>query len=750
MKIRPFSRKRLWIATTAAAALVLGLLMFFPVSVERQLRGVCLVECRSHYAVAVRPGDTLFFSGIPADTLLHGIAIYADSATTVSRRTGFFCSNDGLLLTSADLHRGRPARLNDKRLRPLLEKEHGRLLHLKEIYARQSDELDYYARTHTVTDEGYNDVMAFRSHLERHRSRLDSLLSLFDEALRQKRLEGVREDRYEVTYRQMADSGKLLACSIPADAVATPDTSVLVLQLRSRLLPDGAFRFVPYLLSPSFWTPRPLPGQLFGYLLYDVPSEGDAIPIPDAVRTADAPPGMTVASGAPVVNVFGQLVGMKTSGGVVGAHALRRAVYGARPYPAALWHNMTGWWRQRFAPPTAYREIPAAQTLPLSRNLDGRFMAGRRYGHLLTDTTAYHGSLAGGERDGTGRMCYADGSCYSGGWARGKRSGFGTFTDTLGRSYTGIWRADTLPEGLCSDREGIYRGSFGASLAFEGLGSYRTDNGVYYYGQWQAGRRHGFGYAIEPKHIVRCGIWREGRFRGEQMVYTARRIYGIDISRYQHERGRRRFSIDWSRLRITDLGPTARQHAKGKTDYPVSFLFIKASQGTSIRNRYYAADAANARRRGIAVGAYHFFSTRPGSAQADFFLKTAAPRHGDLPPVLDVELTRRQIAAMGGEKAMFREMLAWLKKVEARVGTRPILYVSQQFVNTYMPDAPEALRRYDVWIARYGEYRPYVRLLFWQLTSRGRVAGIRTEVDINVFNGSKEQFDAYRKKACVK
>ena len=750
MKMRPLPRKKLWLAASAVAVLVLGLLFFFPTSVGRQLRGVCLVECRSHYAVAVRPGDTLFFSGVPADTLLHGMTIYADSATTTGHRTGFFCSNDGLLLTAADLHRGRPARLDDRRLRPLLEKEHKRLLHLKEVYARQSDELDYYARTHTVTDEGYNDVMAFRSCLVRHRSRLDSLLTLFDGALRKKQLEAVREDRYEVIYRQVADSGKILGCRLPADFVAAPDTSVLVLRLRSRLLPEGAFRFVPYLLPPPGLTPRRLPARLFGYLLYDVPAGGDAVPVPDAVRTADAPRGMTVAAGAPVVNAFGQLVGMQTADGVVDASTLSRAVYGTRSYPAALWHNMTAWWRLRFAAPTAYRSADAGRALPLRRNTAGRFMAGRGYGRQLTDSTAYEGALSGGQRNGTGRMRYADGSCYRGGWLRGQRSGFGIFTDTLGRTYTGIWRADTLPRGVCSDREGVYRGSFDASLAFEGRGVWRTDNGVYYRGEWQAGRRHGFGYAVEPEHIVRCGIWRKDRFRGEQMVYTARRIYGIDISRYQHERGRRRFGIDWSRLRITDLGPTARRHARGKTDYPVSFVFIKASQGTTIRNRYYAADAASARRRGIAVGAYHFFSTRPGRAQADFFLKTAAPRRGDLPPVLDVELTRRQIAAMGGEKAMFREMLAWMQRVEARVGTRPILYVSQQFVNTYMPDAPEALRRYDVWIARYGEYRPYVRLLFWQLTAAGRVAGIRTEVDINVFNGSKKQFEAYRKRACVK
>ena len=67
--------------------------------------------------------------------------------------------------------------------------------------------------------------------------------------------------------------------------------------------------------------------------------------------------------------------------------------------------------------------------------------------------------------------------------------------------------------------------------------------------------------------------------------------------------------------------------------------------------------------------------------------------------------------------------------------------MGQNFVNNHLNHAPEALRDYEVWIARYGEFKPYVRLLHWQLTPYGRVRGIRGEVDINVFNGTREQFE---------
>jgi lysozyme len=132
-----------------------------------------------------------------------------------------------------------------------------------------------------------------------------------------------------------------------------------------------------------------------------------------------------------------------------------------------------------------------------------------------------------------------------------------------------------------------------------------------------------------------------------------------------------------------------------------------------------------------------------GKPQADWFLKKTTILKEDLPPVLDVELSSSQIAKMGGESVMFREMQAWLTEVERATGKKPILYVSQRFIEKYLRHAPQKLLSYNVWIARYGEYRPYVKLLFWQLSPFGRVEGINGNVDIDVFNGNQEQFDRY-------
>jgi lysozyme len=105
---------------------------------------------------------------------------------------------------------------------------------------------------------------------------------------------------------------------------------------------------------------------------------------------------------------------------------------------------------------------------------------------------------------------------------------------------------------------------------------------------------------------------------------------------------------------------------------------------------------------------------------------------------------------MGGSMAMWSHIRTWLNAVERRCGVKPILYVNQRFVNKYLPDAPDIKRNYKIWIARYGEYKPDVKLVVWQLSPDGRVNGITGEVDINVFNGYQTQFDEFLSKECIK
>ena len=266
----------------------------------------------------------------------------------------------------------------------------------------------------------------------------------------------------------------------------------------------------------------------------------------------------------------------------------------------------------------------------------------------------------------------------------------------------------------------------------------------YYDGMWENGKRNGFGFAIDSLGKFRVGEWNEDKYKGERLVYTNERIYGIDISRYQHDVGKKHYAIDWDKIRITHLGTISKKRVEGDIDYPVSFVYIKCSEGTSVLNHYYRADYAAARKRGMHVGTYHFFSTKSNAAeQAKYFLANALIQQGDFPPVLDLEPSPSQINEMGGAEVMFSRVRTWLQIVEQRTGVKPILYVNQMFVNNYLPLARDIRRNYRVWIARYGEYKPDIRLVFWQLSPDGRVAGIQGDVDINVFNGYQDQWEEF-------
>ncbi len=251
----------------------------------------------------------------------------------------------------------------------------------------------------------------------------------------------------------------------------------------------------------------------------------------------------------------------------------------------------------------------------------------------------------------------------------------------------------------------------------------------------------GLALRITPEKGVQLGEWKEGKYKGERLEYNSERIYGIDISRFQHESGRRRYSINWAKLRIKSLGTLSNKRINGNVDYPVSFCYIKSTEGTSVKNRYYAADYAQSRKHGIHTGTYHFFSTKTsGAKQAEWFFKYSKYGKGDLPPVLDVEPSASQIEKMGGAEAMFKEVRAWLQAVEKRWGVKPILYINQGFVNKYLPLAPDIKENYHVWIARYGEYKPDVHMAYWQLSPDGKVDGITPKVDINVFNGYEDRY----------
>lgn len=135
----------------------------------------------------------------------------------------------------------------------------------------------------------------------------------------------------------------------------------------------------------------------------------------------------------------------------------------------------------------------------------------------------------------------------SGTWHRLSMVGFprcakGIAYDNDSNIIIGVWHADTLAYGRRTDSLGTYRGAFNRSMQAHGYGTLDYHDGSFYAGNFTANKRNGFGFSISAEKL-RAGEWKDDKFKGERMNYSSNRIYGIDISRYQHGKGRKYYPI---------------------------------------------------------------------------------------------------------------------------------------------------------------------------------------------------------------
>ncbi|WP_299415949.1 GH25 family lysozyme [uncultured Sulfitobacter sp.] len=202
-------------------------------------------------------------------------------------------------------------------------------------------------------------------------------------------------------------------------------------------------------------------------------------------------------------------------------------------------------------------------------------------------------------------------------------------------------------------------------------------------------------------------------------------VHGIDAARFQK-------SINWSQARRNG----------------VNFTFLKATEGGDLLDPAFKDHWRSAGRAGVARGAYHFyyFCTTP-EVQARWFIRNVPKSKGMLPPVLDMEWNpfsptcahRRPEASVVQD-----EMRRWLRIVEAHYGQRPIIYTTPRF---YKENKLSNFNGYEYWLRTTAktprEAYPRQSWRFWQYSATGLIDGIAGEVDLNAFNGSRAEWNAW-------
>lgn len=195
------------------------------------------------------------------------------------------------------------------------------------------------------------------------------------------------------------------------------------------------------------------------------------------------------------------------------------------------------------------------------------------------------------------------------------------------------------------------------------------------------------------------------------------KIHGIDVSRHQG-------TIDWKRVSKAQSG-----------DSKLTFVFIKATEGITHRDENFAANWRNSASAGMLRGAYHYFyPSRDAALQAENFIRVVKLGRGDLPPVVDIEHT-------SGHKAgdICKSLKIFTEKLENHYGVKPLIYTNIHFYNTILKGLFDD---YPLWISCYYEHERFYSefggpWIFWQHSERGRVDGIKSKTDLNVFDGSE-------------
>lgn len=199
-------------------------------------------------------------------------------------------------------------------------------------------------------------------------------------------------------------------------------------------------------------------------------------------------------------------------------------------------------------------------------------------------------------------------------------------------------------------------------------------------------------------------------------------LTGIDISYYQG-------NVDFAKVK-----------ASGR-----SFSFARISDGVNHIDNKFTRNWPAMKTAGLVRGAYQFF--RPNYdpiAQADIVVRrlslAGGLKPGDLPPVLDLEVTGGKSPAVVVSRAK-----QWIARIESKLHVTPIIYTG----NNMTPSIGDSFKQYALWLPHYGVDCPRVpdawsTWTFWQNTDKGSVPGVTGHADTNFFNGGAADLDAIR------
>lgn len=210
--------------------------------------------------------------------------------------------------------------------------------------------------------------------------------------------------------------------------------------------------------------------------------------------------------------------------------------------------------------------------------------------------------------------------------------------------------------------------------------------------------------------MISVGAMAQGRAT-ELCEDTCKHIHGIDVSHYQG-------GIFWESV---------------GNNHKNAYVYIKASEGGDRIDERYLENIRLAKQHGLKVGSYHFFRPKaPVDVQLKNFTSQCKAEDQDLIPMIDIE-------SKGGlADSVFRDsLMLFLDKIEKHYHQKPLLYTGANFYDHYLSGG--LVDAYKIMIAQYTEREPVLcddrDITLWQYTAKGRIDGIKGNVDKSRFMG---------------
>ena len=169
----------------------------------------------------------------------------------------------------------------------------------------------------------------------------------------------------------------------------------------------------------------------------------------------------------------------------------------------------------------------------------------------------------------------------------------------------------------------------------------------------------------------------------------------------------------------------------------IEVVYIKASQGTNIKDAYFEINYENAKANGLKVGFYHFLTatnTEEAEQEARFFASVISGKTPDCKLVMDYE-------TFGGVGVQESNEIAQVFLETTRRLTNKDIIIYSDLSNSQSRFSSELAENYELWLAYYsGEERLREIETRWnnyiglQYSDRGRINGISGAVDLDRFS----------------